>query len=235
LEKIVSVVKWFVWFFGSSLFLFLVIINIGATHQNKAVQENLPGAFDFLYPPDYNNGTVCAWDNRGPDSNVTTFVTAKAALAANFSIVHCGACAACSNWNDLRLQWTTRDFLADAAQDCAKKSLFGGEDAVQECNRDDVGFTDDCARCWTVDVLCAKKNCIFIFFQGVMINKLTNFQVGPNEITSATCDEAMCGPEFVPCSGATRRRMNIVSTIARPKEQQCSIVEEDWRTVFDHP
>jgi hypothetical protein len=235
LEKIVSVVKWFVWFFGSSLFLFLVIINIGATHQNKAVQENLPGAFDFLYPPDYNNGTVCAWDNRGPDSNSTTFVTAEAALAANFSIVHCGACAACSNWNDLRLQWTTRDFLADAAQDCAKKSLFGGEDAVQECNRDDVGFTDDCARCWTVDVLCAKKNCIFIFFQGVMINKLTNFQVGPNEITSATCDEAMCGPEFVPCSGATRRRMNIVSTIARPKEQQCSIVEEDWRTVFDHP
>jgi hypothetical protein len=103
------------------------------------------------------------------------------------------------------------------------------------CNRDDIDFTEECARCWTVDELCAKKNYIFIFFQGVLYNKLTNFEVGPNEITSATCDEAMCAPEFVPCSGATRRRMNIVSTIARPKEQQCSIVEEDWRTVFDHP
>jgi hypothetical protein len=29
--------------------------------------------------------------------------------------------------------------------------------------------------------------------------------------------------------------MNIVSTIARPQEQQCNIVEEDWMTVFDHP
>lgn len=235
LENIVSVIKWFVWIGASSLFLFLVIVNIGATYQNKAVQENLPRAFDFLYPPDFNIGTVCAWDNRGPDSNITTFDTAAAALAANFSIVHCGACAACSTWNDLSLQWTTRTFLADAAQSCAKKALFGGEDAVQECNRDDIGFTEDCARCWTVDELCAKKNCVFIFFQGVMINKLTNFQVGPNEITSATCDEGMCGPEFVPCSGATRRRMNIVSTIARPIEQQCTIVEQDWMTIFNHP
>jgi hypothetical protein len=81
---------------GSSFFLFLVIVNIGATHQHKAAQEKLPGAFEFLYPPDYSSGTVSAWDNRGPDSTniTTTFVTAKAALAANFSIVHCGACAA---------------------------------------------------------------------------------------------------------------------------------------------
>eukprot|EP00980_Cylindrotheca_fusiformis_P005465 scaffold1169_cov120-Cylindrotheca_fusiformis.AAC.15 len=235
LEIIVSVVKWVVWILANSLFLFLVVVNIGATYQYRAVKKNLPKAFELLYPPDYVTGEVCAWDTAGPEANITTFDTVEEALTANFSIVHCGACGACSTWNDLSLQWTTRTYLADVAQDCAKKSLFGGEDAVFKCNNEDIGFTDDCAMCWTVDELCAKKNCVFIFLQGVMINKLTSFEVGPNEITSATCDEAMCGPEFVPCSGATRRRMNIVSTIARPIEQQCTIIDQDWATIFDHP
>jgi hypothetical protein len=30
---------------------------------------------------------------------------------------------------------------------------------------------------------------------------------------------------FVPCSGATRRRMNVTSTIARPGAQSCGIVD----------
>jgi hypothetical protein len=42
-------------------------------------------------------------------------------------------------------------------------------------------------------------------------------------------------PEFVPCSGATRRRMNIKSDIERPAEQQCNVAEENWRFVFDSP
>lgn len=234
-EFFLSAVKWFSWFVVNSFFLFLVIVNIGATHQNKAVRKNLPLAFASLYPPDYNNGTVCAWDNNGPNSIIQTFDTPDDAVAANFSVVHCGACGACSTWQDLRLQWTSRKWLAPAAQDCTKKSLLGGVDSVQKCNEESVGFSKECATCWTVDELCAKKNCVFIFFQGVMINKLTNFQVGPNEITSATCDEAMCGPEFVPCSGATRRRMDIISTIARPLDQQCRIIDQDWATVFDHP
>ncbi|CAJ1949271.1 unnamed protein product [Cylindrotheca closterium] len=237
LEKTVSGFKWTMGFVVNAFFAFLVIVNIGATHQNNAVRQNLPKAYELLYPPDYNNGTVCAWDNNGPDSIIQTFDTPDDARAANFSIVHCGACAACSTWQDLRLQWTTRSYLADAAQDCTKRAFLGGSEAVQECNEDEdmIGFSEECATCWTVDQLCAKKNCVFIFFQGVMINKLTNFQVGPNEITSATCDEAMCGPEFVPCSGATRRRMDIISTIARPLDQQCRIINQDWETIFDHP
>lgn len=235
IEKVVSIFKWTAGVVVNAFFFFLVIVNIGATHQNNAVRRNLPKAFELLYPPNYNNGTVCAWDNNGPDSIIQTFDTPGAALAANFSVVHCGACAACSTFQDMRLQWTTRTYLADAAQDCTKKSFGGGREAVQECNENSIGFSEECATCWTVDQLCAKKNCVFIFFQGVMINKLTNFQVGPNEITSAMCDEAMCGPEFVPCSGVTRRRMDIVSTIARPLSQQCRIIDQDWETIFDHP
>jgi hypothetical protein len=98
----------------------------------------------------------------------------------------------------------------------------------------EIGFTSDCASCWTADELCAKKNCVFLFLQGVILNNIGNFNVGMEHITGATCDEAMCGPAFVPCSGATRRRMNIVSDIPRPKDQQCNIIEQDWVTVFHH-
>lgn len=164
-EKLISVIKWISLILVNALFLYLVIVNIGATHQNKVVQRHLQDSFEFLYPPDYNNGTVCAWDNQGEESSITTFDSPAAAAAANFSVVHCGACGACSNWNDLSNQWTTRTHLAKDAQDCTKKSLLGGEEAVQECNRDGIGFTEDCAWCWTADALCAKKNCVFIFLQ----------------------------------------------------------------------
>jgi hypothetical protein len=100
---------------------------------------------------------------------------------------------------------------------------------------DDIGFTYDCAWCWTVDELCAARNCVFIYLQSVLLNKVGNFQVGMEHITAASCDEALCGPEFVPCSGATRRRMNIVSDIPRPIEQQCTVAQENWEQVFQHP
>jgi len=58
-------------------------------------------------------------------------------------------------------------------------------------------------------------------------------QVGPGTITSATCDEANCGPDFLPCVGANRRKMNIVSDIARPADQQCHIVDPMlWERLF---
>ena len=38
--------------------------------------------------------------------------------------------------------------------------------------------------------------------------------------------------DFVPCSGANRRRMNIVSDIERPDNEQCNSVEFDWEELF---
>ena len=233
-KQVISFLKSSTAFLVNAFFLFLIVVNIGATIQNKTVQENLPLAFAELYPADYNNGTVCAWDNNGQNSIIQTFDTPELAVAANFSIVHCGKCGACSTYNDLRLQWTTRKYLAKEAQKCAKKSLFGGVDKVQECNEMDIGFSTECAVCWTVDELCARDNCVFIFFQQLFTNRFDSFAVGLNEITSATCDEAMCGREFGSCSGATRRRMDIVSSIARPVDQQCRVIDLDWAVVFDH-
>lgn len=53
-----------------------------------------------------NTGEVCAYDERC--GHIETFPSREAAHDANYSVVHCGRCSGCSNWNDLRIQWTTR-------------------------------------------------------------------------------------------------------------------------------
>jgi hypothetical protein len=85
---------------------------------------------------------------------------------------------------------------------------------------------------WTEDILCTRRHCAFIFLQSNLINTVSNFQVGPETITSATCEEAMCELAFVPCSGANRRRMNIKNTITRPGDQLCGIVDVNWEEIF---
>jgi len=105
---------------------------------------------------------------------------------------------------------------------------------VQQCNEDTIGFTEGCSDCWTHDGYCARENCMFIYLQSVFTNQVNNYNVGHDDITSATCDEALCGPDFVPCSGATRRRMNIISDIPRPVSQQCKVASEDWSSIFGH-
>ena len=106
---------------------------------------------------------------------------------------------------------------------------------VQACNENSIGFTKECSECWTEDELCAKNNCAFIYLQSMIVNQVSNFNVKLGDITTATCDEALCGPEFVPCSGATRRRMNIISAIPRPENQQCTVAQENWMDIFNHP
>ena len=56
----------------------------------------------------YNNGTMCAWDEPTPNATIKTFDTLQAVYDANYSVVHCGACANCSNYPDMSLEYTTR-------------------------------------------------------------------------------------------------------------------------------
>eukprot|EP00580_Thalassiosira_gravida_P002180 CAMPEP_0201622542 /NCGR_PEP_ID=MMETSP0492-20130828/47455_1 /ASSEMBLY_ACC=CAM_ASM_000837 /TAXON_ID=420259 /ORGANISM="Thalassiosira gravida, Strain GMp14c1" /LENGTH=470 /DNA_ID=CAMNT_0048092127 /DNA_START=1564 /DNA_END=2976 /DNA_ORIENTATION=- len=182
-----------------------------ATSQIKSTRAGLPAVGEALYNH-MNEGPVCAFDNRGANSNIITFEDKDAAHAAGSLVVHCGACGACSSWENLIIEYTTRDTMAALANECAKTALFGGgDDAVAECLMDPkIGFEEQCAICWMEDILCTKKHCAFIFLQSQMINNVGNFAVGEGEITSASCEEAHCEVgQFVPCSGATRRRMNI--------------------------
>jgi len=210
--------------------LFVVIVNIGATKQMDTVRKNFHKVHDTLYGH-MDQGPVCGFNKIG--GAVSTFESSDAARSAGYKVGHCGACGQCSTWQDLRLQYTTRKYLAKESARCAKKSLIYGRDAVHDCLQEEpIGFSDKCAECWTEDIICARSHCAFIFLQSNMINTVSNFQVSEDIITSATCEEAMCELAFVPCSGANRRRMNITSTIARPGQQQCSILDVNWENVF---
>eukprot|EP00536_Pseudo-nitzschia_multiseries_P010554 jgi/Psemu1/289146/fgenesh1_pg.325_\ len=246
------------WAVAAGVHLVVAIVTLGAAHQKARVRTALEtDSYQNLFPDDYNTGTMCAWNyyyhhnhnhnqqrrdyydnysaaDAANNPDIRTFASLEAALQANYSVVHCGACGHCSNWNDLGLQWTTREHLARKAKHCATRGFFGTTDDVQECNEDTIGFSEDCAACWTVDEGCARVNCFFIFLQQYLTNQIHNYNVagGAGDITLSTCDEALCGPEFLPCSGASRRRMNIVSDIPRPRSQQCHVANEEWSVIF---
>ena len=215
------------------LCLYFVMVTMIATRQISNTKENLFSVRKALYETQ-NEGPVCAFDNLGAASNITTFDNKEAAHEAGFLVLHCGACGACSTWENLIIEYTTRNNMAALANKCAIRGLLGGEDEITACIMEPaIGFQGQCAVCWMEDIVCTKKHCSFIFLQSQITNSVGNFHVGPDDVTSATCEEAHCEVgAFVPCVGATRRRMNIVSSIARPIEEQCQIVDVDWAELF---
>jgi hypothetical protein len=104
--KVLHSLAWFVW---STLVLFslwLVVVNITATKQANEARDLLPDVFEELYRY-IDLGSVCAFDNKGADSNISTFPDKDAAHEAGFLILHCGAC-----WHNLSREYLTRNLLA---------------------------------------------------------------------------------------------------------------------------
>mmetsp|Transcript_22521 Transcript_22521/g.62549 ORF Transcript_22521/g.62549 Transcript_22521/m.62549 type:complete len:680 (-) Transcript_22521:149-2188(-) len=239
-QKAVTFSVWFFYLMLCFICLYILVANMGSTYQQEWARDKLPFVFEKLYRY-IDEGPVCAFDNRGADSNITTFPDKDAAHDAGFLVLHCGACGACSDWHNLELEYTTRDFLALESRKCAQKSLLGGgQDKLESClSEPQIGFQGQCAVCWAEDIICTRKHCTYIALQSFLINTLANFEVGEDTITAAACEEAHCEAgnpgHFVSCSGATRRRMNVTSSIKRPGAQQCSIVDVDWAELFPDP
>lgn len=229
------------WYLSSFGCFFFTIVNIGATYQQCAAREALPHTFKLLYPPDYLNGTMCAWDAPGPNATIKTFESLQDVYDVDYEVVHCGACGRCSNWNDITLQYTTKEVLAAITAQCAKKAVGRSvnvsdpEDPVVMCNRLLVGFTPECAMSWTWDEVNTARNSFFVYIQANIANYFVDMEVTYQDITLATIDEAISGPRFVTEVGATRRRMNIKSDIQRPMNQQCTVIEQNWDGIFVDP
>jgi len=134
-----------------------------------------------------SEGPVCAYKDLGdvwnPPYEYKTFPNtvnetgAEVAQAENYTVVHCGACGACSESTILPIQWNTRKELATLSRNCAVKSLTGGFDAVLQCHMDTIGFDYACAECWTVNIMSTKAHCTFIYLQSLIINSFANFEV----------------------------------------------------------
>ena len=221
--------------------IFVAVFSMGAAVQGTISKQKAPYVHEKYRS--LNTGPVCAYDIKCGD--IQTFDNKEAADAANYTIAHCGFCSGCSSWQDLSVQWNTRGDAAKLSQGCGLQNLFNRDD-MAKCMRDRMGWTTDCSYAWVHSVECARDNCLFIAVIAIITNNLGNFAVGPGLVTPAMCNEAQCEQgnpgEFAKLSGASRRKMNIRSDIARPKDQQCNIVGavpkndqgyNDWTGFFE--
>jgi hypothetical protein len=94
-----------------------------------------------------------------------------------------------------------------------------------------VGFSPSCEDCWLQNINCSFKSCKFTCIKHKLsgIDKNNNDK---NELNDCLkCDERMCGPAFIECSGANRRRMGIISDIGREAQDQCTTVAFEWKSL----
>lgn len=213
-------------FFFVTTVVLLIVLLVGSRIERGTA--NSAPATDYLYKAN----EVCALDDSS-SSNVVleTFVTLDSAESANdlgFAVAHCGACGQCSTRQDMTIQGETRDSLTKDATACAWKSVFGSRSDVASCMQKRIGFTEPCQDCWLDNIECSKRHCKFTCALSLIFSRDNNKSDGSlNECLE--CDEKMCGPEFLTCSGSNRRRLGIRSAIERDDEnEQCESLDIDW-------
>lgn len=138
-------------------------------------------------------------------------------------IAHCGSCGACSNMNDIHLYDITKNTLFGYSTKCAKRALIWGRKTASNCLKDLVSFTDLCNDCWIDNILCDIRKCVFTcMFYGLFSS--IDASTSLNRCTE--CDEKRCGPTFIQCAGANRRRCGIISDIKRNTQKEvCDTVQ----------
>jgi hypothetical protein len=124
-DLFINILKWTIYAAAAWMHVGFTIICIGATLQRNTVRDALDNTFELLYPSNYETGPMCAWNNTNRSStnannayaDILTFDSLEDVYESDYSVIHCGECGDCSNWNDLSLQWTTRTHLAELAKD----------------------------------------------------------------------------------------------------------------------
>ena len=111
-----SIFKWTLWALVATWHISFTIVNIGASFQQTVVRNALNTTYETLYPDNYTTGAMCAWQEPSETADIRTFDSLQDVMDMNYTVIHCGECGSCSNWNDLSLQWTTRDHLARKAK-----------------------------------------------------------------------------------------------------------------------
>jgi hypothetical protein len=146
-------------------------------------------------------------------------------------ILNCGHCGECSNIQDIQIYHHTAATLTNIMTNCAKKDLFFNQDAFT-CLRQNSGLSVDCAKCWIKNYECNVQNCARTCIKQRLFPFLPSWQEwnNPQNLDPCiTCDEKLCGPIFLECAGANRRRVGVVSDIQRDHQKEiCNKVDWDW-------
>lgn len=169
-------------------------------------------------------GIVCGVDG-------VTYPSTAAAASAGAAVLNCGHCGACSTQQDLAVYLRTAANLTVAVRACGLVPLRSQQEACLLR----IGLSVPCAACFQANIDCDRRHCLRPCLAGLLASWLqllrawaTGFRTQPPKQGLATseclaCDEAHCGPAFLACAGANRRRAGIVSDIARDEAELCKV------------
>lgn len=181
----------------------------------------------------YQLPQVCGVEDPFADEMGTTYGSAQEAHDNGALVAHCGPCGSCSSAHDMAIMSETADSLTRVSTRCAFK-IFLGRRSVEKCMEERVGFTPACEDCWLDNISCSFKSCKFTCIKHKLFRKDNNKDGDTGELNDCLkCDERMCGPGFIQCSGSNRRRMGIISDIGRSDGDQCTQVDVNWFSIFD--
>lgn len=153
---------------------------------------------------------------------------ASTATLLRRTVLHGGACGACSTHRDVAVYWRTRRTLTAQATGCAFGFLVGGAASTEACLRE-IGFSPGCATCWQQNIACTASQCREVCLRSRLTGQRNGVVDDDGRVEldpCIACDEVRCGPAFVACAGATRRRAGIDSDIPRPATQ---VWRSTWR------
>jgi hypothetical protein len=195
----------------------------------------------------FNNGAESAGSiNRNEmcgllESTALTCSNLNDCEARGFKILHCGACGACSNRNDIHIYHATSANLTNTVRDCAVLSVFVDNQAARRCLDENVGFTAGCREAWMENISCTRKSCQlvclgdFIVYQVSramhavgMISYDSLLRLSHPSLGCLRCDEINCGPLFSALAGANRRKCGIVSDIPRDTREVCTVMDLEY-------
>jgi hypothetical protein len=161
---------------------------------------------------------------------IETFSSADEVTAENGIVAHCGECGACSTPQDISIYDETRNTLFESSTACAKRGLIWGRRTAAKCMMEEVGFTEDCNDCWVENIMCDLRKCVFTCIWYGLFSQVDGGAGSGTTLNSCTgCDEKRCGPAFLECAGANRRRSGIISDIQRDeKSEVCQKVTQEW-------
>ena len=122
----------------------LLLLVVAAAQASAPAGAPAPGP-----APAVAGELVCGADGA-------TYASAAAAAEAGAPVLHCGACGACSNAQDVGLYAATAGNLTAAVRGCGLRGLPA---AVSACLAG-IGFTPGCAACFQANIACDAQQCL---------------------------------------------------------------------------
>ncbi|KAG2430920.1 hypothetical protein HXX76_009892 [Chlamydomonas incerta] len=173
--------------------------------------------------------TVAAAAAVGADARVcgvdgVTYAHPSAAALAGVAVLNCGACGECSNEQDVGVYLATAADLTVRVRACGMRLLAKRRDRCLA----DLGFSPGCAACFAANIDCDRRHCLWPCLRYTLRSWFSGPPRGGQQETLGSnpclaCDERVCGPAFLACAGANRRRAGIVSDIGRSGAEVCQL------------